>query len=431
MLLERFNGVMNSGRDMDMSKISSCECKLSDCEEKCPRHSSCQNVAMANDTLVDFENFFDEVKEKVFHEKQDVVVLDEEKTLHIVRNNDDITIRQFDVMKNDKLWYSRVCYTNNEEKCILSGICRNDIPTVVQFAEHVLSHGESFFTKYNGKLCYFVQNSLYPYLGKMVYGNYGFSSQEDMLFDMDQKLEVVALVIDKEIYVIDRSKLDIWSNDNLLPEHVQFFSADEVNERMEKEIFPIFIDSLKTKEVSSDYSYLDAEKIARIRVLTQSDETLIVPEKLFNLQDAVKILCGAMDFKTEAFSRLEKDRERWTDLKSKEQEIQEYMRKPDIVADWELRMAKALRDVDGKNVTVEFEFNGKTESGKMPIYRILDILKKNDYFDWYDFVTAKEGKELFFQLGVSSYAYTPETNLYCKNITKITYGKKTVYEKED
>lgn len=41
--------------DIDMSEICSCQCTLDWCEKHCERYYSCDNVAIANDILVERE----------------------------------------------------------------------------------------------------------------------------------------------------------------------------------------------------------------------------------------------------------------------------------------------------------------------------------------------------------------------------------------
>lgn len=53
--MNRFDGILGNGIDFDMSKICSCCKKISECEKKCARYYSCDNVAMANDVLKEYE----------------------------------------------------------------------------------------------------------------------------------------------------------------------------------------------------------------------------------------------------------------------------------------------------------------------------------------------------------------------------------------
>lgn len=52
--MKKFDGVLSNGTDFDMSKICSCNKKISECE-KCIRYYRCENVAMADDILKEYE----------------------------------------------------------------------------------------------------------------------------------------------------------------------------------------------------------------------------------------------------------------------------------------------------------------------------------------------------------------------------------------
>lgn len=46
------DAIIDDGKDVDISKISSCEYhSMNDCENKCPKYYSCNTIALANDIL--------------------------------------------------------------------------------------------------------------------------------------------------------------------------------------------------------------------------------------------------------------------------------------------------------------------------------------------------------------------------------------------
>lgn len=51
----KFDGVLNNGKDFYMSKICSCNKTMNQCERACGKYYSCENIAMANDILVEYE----------------------------------------------------------------------------------------------------------------------------------------------------------------------------------------------------------------------------------------------------------------------------------------------------------------------------------------------------------------------------------------
>ena len=53
---EDFSMILNNGQDLDMSKICGCTTQtLSECENNCSKYYSCNNVAIANDILMKYE----------------------------------------------------------------------------------------------------------------------------------------------------------------------------------------------------------------------------------------------------------------------------------------------------------------------------------------------------------------------------------------
>ena len=88
--------------------------------------------------------------------------------------------------------------------------------------------------------------------------------------------------------------------------------------------------------------------------------------------------------------------------------------------------------VDAKTITVEFSLNGKSDSEKINPDKLIRKLIEKDYFSGYDFEVSKRGDALIEKLGAATWRSDKDGKevLTCKNITKITYGKKILYEKE-
>ena len=66
----------------------------------------------------------------------------------------------------------------------------------------------------------------------------------------------------------------------------------------------------------------------------------------------------------------------------------------------------------------------------MDPFKILTILKRELYsFCEFDFVPIKQGKEVFETLDAKTYGR--ENLLSCRNIKRITYGRKELYVRKD
>lgn len=93
------------------------------------------------------------------------------------------------------------------------------------------------------------------------------------------------------------------------------------------------------------------------------------------------------------------------------------------IKSWEQAMYKALHSLDAKAVTVTFEKAGTQETEKIDPAKIVQMLIDNDDFSYWDFTVSKNGKQLMEKL------CPKRERLICEDIVKITYGKKTLYER--
>ena len=144
--------------------------------------------------------------------------------------------------------------------------------------------------------------------------------------------------------------------------------------------------------------------------------------------DIKNILTGIVDFEKLVLAKLENDKKYWMSVKAHRIAVENLMNDPNTVKPFEMEIAKAIRSVDAKTLKVEFEMNGKTAIGKIEPYHLMRILINDDCFSGYNFCTTKEGDAIIDKLGASTWSRDGEDKvLTCRNITKITYGKKELY----
>lgn len=62
---EKFDGVLNNGKDFNMSKICSCNKNMTECEKNCGKYYSCDSIATVNDILKGYEECLCELIEKI------------------------------------------------------------------------------------------------------------------------------------------------------------------------------------------------------------------------------------------------------------------------------------------------------------------------------------------------------------------------------
>lgn len=316
-----------------------------------------------------------------------------------------------------------------------------------EFAKRVLSENGSFSInideKRHIKNYHFIQDRVGN--ARYIYGMYDFDN-DSFYSERDTKIQLVAIVADGLIYITNWCFFDWYiSKGENPPESVvtieSFVKAMNVkNDSVNYAIFKEFYDSLPTIELD-DYilescktearRYLFThENIGEIKSIEFSDVSERLDE-LFKEKDYTDILCGFKKVEEIVQQRLEEKKDGWVRVKSRIETIIDYIKRyrdNDIAFDWEIKMANSLKSVDAKTVTVEFEMNDKTASGKINLDRFNSVLVRNDSFDKYDFTTTKQGSELLKELlGADRYN---STHLRCENITKITYGKKELYVRE-
>lgn len=264
--------------------------------------------------------------------------------------------------------------------------------------------------------------------GRYVYGCRGYNEEFYLSFDKEPKL--VAIVADGVVYIVDAWFFDVWQ-DVPLPlnaEHFYRSKIKSVNEYFQDVIFSEFYNGLEPSQLTDGDCAFCAKEARKIMLSKKSSLDDVKPDSGFSEQDVAKILCGMMNLEEEANKRLEAEKEAWSIEKAKYEKKKEYIDSSFGVAEWELKIAEALRSVDAKNITVEFEYNGKKASEKMNPEKVARVLLESDKFDEFDFATRVQGGQVIKTLGAST-SHWDENTLRCEHISKITYGKKELYVK--
>lgn len=268
---------------------------------------------------------------------------------------------------------------------------------------------------------------------KFVYANYSYRSITSI-----DKMELIAIVVDETIYIVSGYILDVWRNDNdELPENVINFSeaTKDYNYRA-KSYFQSFYDGLSVEEVQmeeiiKDYEEYDLQQRARQYILDGKGQPEISLSEEFITTDEVRdILAGYEDFDKIVLKKLEATKKFWLRTKAYRTVIKKLM-ESSIVKPYEVKICKALNNLDVKTVKVEFNMNGTTATGKVNPQEIVRMIINNDYFSNYNFCNGREGESIIKKLGASAIKWRGENSnvLTCEHIVKITYGKKVIYIK--
>lgn len=269
---------------------------------------------------------------------------------------------------------------------------------------------------------------------RYIYGSY---SWNDSVFfaEIKNKPVLAAIVAEGKVYIVDDYMFStyIYRYQNaVLPENAILFDkyVGEVTEYANKEVLEEYLETLETTYVPEKLE-TDVEETARRVLFTgKSPERKWI--KPLNMNDVARFLCGyiVLGLKEEIIRRLEQDRAYWVAEKTLATQIERLIQEPSLIAEpWEMEMAKGLREVpDAKSVNVEFVMNGSKANGKMEPSTLMRILVKGDggKIDDYDFINCSEGKGLYYLFGANYY----KNPLTCKHITKISYGKRLLFDEK-
>ena len=247
-------------------------------------------------------------------------------------------------------------------------------------------------------------------------------------------LKLKAIVANGNVYVIDECAFGLISRTGhgmTLPQNV-YRMADlvrETNERVRSVIFPEFYRSLEEKEYKEGQGLAQAKLMARKVLLSarKTDADLDL-KPLMDMQDIADYLCGSLNIEEEALRRLNDGKASWLHIKSLNHTAEKLIDGNQVAEPYELQFANSIKDLDAKMVTVDFERNGRCGTAKISRNKLLQKLIDRDHFSYYDFETAKCGKELMKDFAAAG--GDGDHMLTCQDISRITYGKKTIYQRE-
>lgn len=287
----------------------------------------------------------------------------------------------------------------------------------------------------NGKIIHLIKDTV----GKAtyIYGEYGFD--KDFFVHLDKKFEVVAIAADNVVYIVDTymfSDYEIVRAGKELPDGVRWFRDyhNELNEKLTNEFFPRYYENLVPTGVGSfDESLLD--EFARNELLGNGDprKGQLDRDSKVTEYDIAKLLAGFGN-EQEIFAEcVNRSAGIYNSRKSREVATARYIAEHDVVEDYELRIAEAIRNTEAKNVVVWFEKHNKQSSAKISPLNIQRVLiRKFDYFSTYVFMNGEEAKRMFFEIGATDNGWGENQNrLTTKDIVKIMYRGKAIYQREE
>lgn len=264
-------------------------------------------------------------------------------------------------------------------------------------------------------------------------------SDKTLVTDISEQMKLIAVVKSGIIYLTDKFTLCCYGKDEVLPDDVIDLGEymKEVNLHTKYYIIEKYYAKLPYITLSEDD--IERCKVEAKNILTSGkdldeyiDARIDANIKKFEKQDFVDFLCGVIDLESEVRKNFEENSDMWMELKASLKVIQRIVEEdPEEVFDpEELKIIDSLNGIEAKNVQVEFSFNGKTAKGKVDPKSILRMIESNDYFSDFNFDAMANGKKIINDLDAARYRGEKEKEvLTCKHISKITYGRKVLYQK--
>ena len=295
-----------------------------------------------------------------------------------------------------------------------------------EFKGKALSNCSQFEIKKGDYKYYFVKRTV----GKavFVYGEYFYKYRE---YSLSAKLELYAIVSDGNVYVVKtydfyNVKMEVECPENVFTFHQKM---TEVNDYIRDVLFVKYYANLPIRELTE----LEKSDVkVKVRMTVLYDGGIVDDLKLENVmkeESIVKLLCGELSIEGHANEYFEKYREGYITTKSYKHELQKLADEKYNVQEWEIELADALRALDAKTVTVDFNFEGQLGTEKVEKHTLLRELYNNSTFSHWDFANGKRGEELLKKLGTGRY-HDERKELKCEHIESVRYGRNVIFSKQ-
>lgn len=325
-----------------------------------------------------------------------------------------------------------------------------------QFKEKVLSTNESFTLKINHsgyrdscRYYHFVQSIVNNV--KLIYGSNKYGDEYSYM-EYGFEFELCAIIKANTIYIKDEFLFGIYNYkydedksrlQELKKERINLFSLykESVYEQIKETTFKEFYDRLnvsdKVDNILYDNNKLNNYKRDAIQIILSDkeiEEFRLNYQILNNDYTYIKHLCDVENIFDVAMEVFNKEYNKNIILNNKiMREVIKHIidNKEKYFTENELNLIKAikqLKEINCKNVVVEFEFNEKKDSAKILLDRIEQVLARDDYFTDFYFITNKEGERIYKSLGIN---WNNNKQFKCDKITRIIYRSKNVYIRKD
>jgi len=307
---------------------------------------------------------------------------------------------------------------------------------IEEFVAKALAEEGSFLMKKGNRYISFFQDKVGA--ARYIFARYNYMCDDIVgLAQLCLEPKIVAIVAYNLVYIVDKYFFDVFSAACDVPMINQMVFFDQIcqnaNEQIEDEIFPVLFDRLSVDEITDEDELVRCRFEARKSLLNGTAFTFEKCDIELSGNQVAQVLCKFTTVGELARKIFSEKESAYKHRKAFMQTVKKFMQSPDVAEDWERRLAEGVNSVNAKTLTVEFAMNGKTESAKIEPVEVLDHLIKRDYFCDFDFVVAKRGQELLENLDAATSRGddTGRQLLTCEHITKITYGRDVLFEKEN
>lgn len=303
------------------------------------------------------------------------------------------------------------------------------MPKIEEFVNKVLTTDKSFNLSENNLMYHFMQDNVGE--ARYIYGDYG----GDVFYaQLNNKYQVIAIVKGEVVYIVDRFMFGLYNVDPdsiELPENTMFLDdcVKMFNQGFGYSDFPKWYAGLEPQEVSNLDVYIED---ARRDLLYRGGIQDPSPDPIFDIDNVASMLAGFATVAEIEGRYFDDSKQRYINYKTKNTAINQLIVQGKAAEPWEITMSEALRGVDAKTVTVEFQFKGKTGTGKLKLSSLISRLIYKYSIGSYEFASSKAGKQLITELGAEDTSWRHNENaLTCKDIVKITYGRKVLYKRSE
>jgi hypothetical protein len=182
----------------------------------------------------------------------------------------------------------------------------------------------------------------------------------------------------------------------------------------------------------------NAARLLKIHQLNATDYLLkTYYNNMFNhsitTADVLADICSYKSKEDTMNEILDKNKNTIIDFKSELAYIENLIKNGDVAEQWESYIIKVLNSLSGKEkaLNVTFKMNDKSATGKISPIALFAVINSRNEILSYKFCNEIDGKKVLKTLGAkcSNRDTVNKEYLQTKHITKITYGKKVLFER--